>query len=569
MNDQERFAALERRIVSLEKVNQALMDRVERSTASAAGSYSLFEYNLALQHEVEERTHELQERNDQLQQALAELQQATDYLEIRISERTCELSKANRQLAAEIEIRRTAEEQARYLAGHDSLTGLANRMLFNEHMQKTISQIMRSDKNGALLFFDLDRFKHINDTLGHAVGDALLVHVASVLQARVRKTDTAARLGGDEFAVVMTDIEQPEYAAILAQDILRKLSEPVTLLGNEIHVKSSIGIATFHRRNIDRDNYETIVKNADMAMYHAKAAGGMRYCFFEQSLQEKIDNHERINKELRNSLPHQQFIPYFQPLYQTVEERVLYLEVLARWNHPERGILSSHDFIEDAARSGIIEEIDQQVFNRACACAKTWENQGLSFGRISFNILLQYLEKPGYAQNIEKALERHRLSPRKLAFEISEYALLKNSEQVSQTLHALRDMGISILVDHLEIERSTLKNLVYYPIDAIKISRALTACIGDAQANAVVRAIAAVAHATHLTLIAEGVENDTQWDFLRTLDCEIIQGYKHAKPMNSDDTFAYLRARQETQSIVEWKHMEWKTNERARSRQGA
>jgi diguanylate cyclase (GGDEF)-like protein len=540
MNDQERIIALERKIVSLEKVNQALMDRIERSTASAASSYSLFEYNLVLQHVVEERTHELQERNEQLQQALEKLQQATDYLEVRIAERTRELSEANRHLSAEIEIRRTAEEKAQYLAGHDPLTGLANRMLFNEQMQKAINRVLRSNENGALLFLDLDHFKYINDTLGHAVGDALLIHVAKVLQTRVRKTDTAARLGGDEFAVVMTDVEQPECAAILAQDILRKLSDPVTLLGNEIHVESSIGIATFHRQNIDRNDYENIIKNADMAMYHAKAAGGKRYCFFERSLQEKIDIHERINEELQKSLTHHLFVPYFQPLYQTIEKQVLYLEVLVRWNHPERGILLPRDFMENATKSGIIREIDRQIFSRACAQAKIWENKKLFFGRISFNILLQYLEKPDFVHNIKKILELHRFSAQKLAFEISEYALLKNSEQVSQALDTLRDMGVSILVDHLEIERAALKNLIYYPIDAIKISRDLTSHIGDAKTDAIIRAVAAVAHATHLTLIAEGVENDMQWDFMQTLNCEIIQGYKHAKPMNLDDTYTYL-----------------------------
>ncbi|MDR2689314.1 MAG: EAL domain-containing protein [Azoarcus sp.] len=539
MNDQERIIALERKIVSLEKTNQALMDRVERTTASAASSYSLFEYNLALQHEVEEQTHELQERNDQLQQALEKLQQATDYLEIRIAERTRELSEANRSLSAEIEIRRIAEEKAQYLAGHDPLTGLANRMLFNVQMQKAVNQTLRSDKHGALLFFDLDRFKHINDTLGHAVGDALLVHMAAVLQARVRKMDTAARLGGDEFAVIMTEIEQPECAAVLAQDILRKLAEPVILLGNEIQVKSSIGIATFQRQNIDQDDYEQIIKNADMAMYHAKATGGMRYCFFEQSLQEKIDIHERINAELRKSLVHRRFVPYFQPLYQIAGKRVLYLEVQTRWNHPERGTLLADGFMGNAAKSGVTKRIDFQVFNRACAHAKTWENEKLPFGRISFNILPQYLERPDFTQNIKKILNHHRLSPQRLAFEISEYALLKNSEQISQTLDTLRDMGVFILVDHLEIERSTLKNLIYYPIDAIKIGHSLISHIGEAKINALIRSIAAVAHTIHLTLIAE-VENDAQRDYMQTLDCEIIQNCKHARPMDADETRAYL-----------------------------
>ncbi|MDR2637668.1 MAG: EAL domain-containing protein, partial [Zoogloeaceae bacterium] len=437
-----------------------------------------------------------------------ELLDIKENLEEHINERTHELFEANRHLSEEIKTRRIAEEKAQYMAGHDPLTGLANRMLFNEQMQKAISQGIRSGKNGALLFFDLDHFKQINDTLGHAVGDELLRYMAKILQERVRKTDTAARLGGDEFAVVMTEIDQPESAAILAQDILRVLDKPVTLLGNTLHIKSSIGIATFHRQNIGNDNFESIIKNADMAMYQAKTTGGMRYCFFERSLQEKIVAHERLSKELQASLEENRFLPYFQPLYQMVERRVLYLEILARWEHPEHGLLTPDSFMETAAKTGIIHEIDKQIFNRACAQARIWQEMGLDFGRISFNILLQYLETREFVPLIQEMLARHQLVPQQLAFEIAEFALLKNSAAASRTLNTLRDMGVSILVDHLEIERSALRNLIEYPIDAIKINRDLTAHIGDAKTDAIISAISAIAHSTHLTLIAEGVESE-------------------------------------------------------------
>jgi diguanylate cyclase (GGDEF)-like protein len=498
---------------------------------SLAGTFNemadtLNEHMLKLEGEIVERTH-----------AEAELRDIRDNLEIIVDKRTRELSEANLQLSEEVETRRSAEEKARYLAGHDPLTGLANRMLFNEQLERAISQSARSGKYGALLFFDLDRFKQVNDSMGHATGDALLKHMADILQERVRKTDTAARLGGDEFAVIATELDSPEFAAILAQHILDRLQAPVTLTGHEMHVRTSIGISVF-RGILD---VEEIVQQADLAMYTSKTEGGMRFRFFENGLQEELDANRYLATELRIALDKHQFVPHFQPLYHTVERRVLYLEVLGRWAHPEKGVLLPGEFVESATHSGLFFEIDRQTMLMACSQACAWLAAKLPFGRISINILPYYLERPEFAKAVTEILATHQLAPQYLAFEISEYALLKGSEQSAKTLHDLREQGIQILVDRLEVERSALKNLLEYPVDAIKINRSFTEKINDPDTRAMIETLAAVAHARDLQLIAEGVENETQWDYFQSLDCQIIQGYKHAQPMSANETWAYLR----------------------------
>ncbi|MDR1662724.1 MAG: EAL domain-containing protein [Azoarcus sp.] len=478
---------------------------------------------------------EIQDRT----KAQENLRDIRDHLEELVEERTNELSEANRQLSNEIHIRRLAEEKAQYLAGHDPLTGLSNRMLFNEQLQKSINLSERSGRYGALLFLDLDRFKHVNDTLGHAVGDALLVQMAQVLQSRARKADTVARLGGDEFAIIMSGLDKQEGAAILAQDILDKLQTPVTLAGHEMSIRTSIGIATFQGEKDVKDP-EEIIKNADMAMYMSKTEGGMRYRFFETQVQEKLFAAARLEKELRAALSKKQFIPFFQPLYHTIEHCVLYLEALARWAHPAKGVLPPGEFFDAAEQCGLTREIDAQIMHLACELAREWLTEGLFSGRLSFNVSPKYFEQDDFAARVRDVLDTHRLDARHVACEISEYTLLQGSSQTVETLGQLRAMGIEIIIDRLVFERAALGNLFDYPVDAIKIDRFFTAGIGEVKVDSMIAAIAGMARVMNLRLIAEGVENETQWEYFQSLHCKIIQGYKHARPMNAADTRAYL-----------------------------
>ncbi|MDR2259769.1 MAG: EAL domain-containing protein [Azoarcus sp.] len=507
--------------------------KYEDEITSLAGTFN--EMAEALNKNVTELEKEILVRT----RAEAELRDMRDNLEKIVDVRTRELSETNRQLSEEICIRRAAEEKAQYLAGHDPLTGLANRMLFNEQLQKAVSQSGRSGKHGALLFFDLDQFKQVNDTLGHTVGDMLLGHMGNVLQERVRRMDTAARLGGDEFAVIMNGIDRPEQAAILAQDILDRLRAPVMLAGNKMNINVSIGIATFLSDKKDQDP-EEIIKNADMAMYASKTAGGMRYKFFEEKIQEKLFTSIRLEKALRVALDERQFIPYFQPLYCTSTHRVLYLEVLARWMHPEKGMLLPGEFMEAAEHCGVCREIDFHILRMACSHVREWLDEGLFSGRISFNISPRHFEQSGFIARVQAILNAYRVNTQYVAFEISEYTLLRNSTQTVTMIRELREMGIEIVIDRLVVERSALENLFEYPVDAVKIDHFFTSRIGDVKVNSTIAAISVVAHSMGMRLIAEGVENETQWDYFQTLRCNIIQGYKHARPMNAEDTRAYL-----------------------------
>ncbi|MDR0576138.1 MAG: EAL domain-containing protein [Candidatus Accumulibacter sp.] len=481
---------------------------------------------------------ELQREVEVRREKERELRDMHDTLEHRIAERTAELSK-------EVETRRQTEIQLQHMAHHDPLTDLANRSLFNEQLHRALSQSKRSGKYGALLFLDLDKFKYINDTLGHAIGDALLVHMADILRERVRGTDTAARLGGDEFAVIMVDMDRPERAAVLAREILNKLEIPVSIGGHELKIRSSIGIVTFPDSESESNklpDVDNIIKNADTAMYLAKSSGGMRYCFFEQDMHDKIVENDRLVGELRVALANHQFKPYFQPIFHTDARETLYLEVLARWLHPERRILSAEAFIGPAAQSGLLEKIDLQMLDMACAHAKDWQDAALPFGRILVNMSQWQFDHEGFMREVDRILEQRGLSPFCLAFEISEYVLLKNSVQSARIIGELREMGVHIIIDKLQAELSSLPNLLEYPVDAIKIRHTLTSRIGEARVDAMISTIAAVANAAHLRMIAEGVETEAQWRFFESLHCEIIQGFRHAPPMDAEDTRRYLES---------------------------
>ncbi|WAW09328.1 EAL domain-containing protein [Oxalobacter vibrioformis] len=467
----------------------------------------------------------------------SELREIKDNLEIRIAERTQELSEINGLLRGEIEIRRAAEAKAQHLASHDPLTGLANRLLFHERLQKAMHQASRSRKAGALLFFDLDRFKQVNDTLGHAIGDALLVNVAQVLQQRSRKTDTVARLGGDEFAVIMTDLAAPDDAAILAQQILDQLDQAVTLDGHELRIYTSIGIATFSGEDTD---IEHILMHADMAMYQAKTEGGTRFRFFEESMQNKIQARKQMEAELRTALEERQFVPYFQPIFDTEEKRGVSVEALVRWAHPDHGILMPGEFMDVAILSGMMPEIDARMLEMACKQAKQWLDDGVDFGRVSINILPEKISSPDFVDYIRKVLDQTKLPASKLALEITERALLEDRDQVIGNLSSLRQMGASVSIDDFGIEYSSLQRLVEYPIDVLKIDRFFVRRVGNSKTEAIIHAIIAMARSIGMEIVAEGVESKTQLDYLIGRDCRIIQGYLHARPMSSADTTRHL-----------------------------
>ncbi|MCL2829934.1 MAG: diguanylate cyclase [Betaproteobacteria bacterium] len=481
----------------------------------------------------------LEEEIDVRTRTETELRDIQTHLEHRITERTRELSEANELLSSEVLIRRISEEKAQYLAGHDALTGLDNRLLFNKQLQKTISFCARSGKFGALLFFDLDKFKQVNDTLGHHVGDTLLVHMAKTLQGCIRESDSAARLGGDEFAVIMSEVSAPERAAALAQRILEKLSTPLHVEGHEIPINTSIGITVF--RNKTSGIPDELIREADIAMYLAKTKGGRRFQFFEAGLQKKLQVTSRLTHEISVALAENQFMPFFQPLFHATRNDVLYLEALTRWQHPQRGVLQPADFMETLTPSTISRAIKERICGMTCTQVRTWLDAELFAGRALLGIPRQFLEQPGFVDTVRAILDEHELPPWRLALEIEGYASLDNSEQAAHALQELRAMGIEILVDRKNTEEAPLRNFLEYAVDAIRIDLNETRHTDDPHMHATIETIATIAHAHTLRLIIEGVENKTQWDFSATLDCQLTQCYKAAAPMNAENTEAFLR----------------------------
>ncbi|MDR1310370.1 MAG: EAL domain-containing protein [Burkholderiaceae bacterium] len=482
----------------------------------------------------------LREEVDTRTLAEEELREIKDNLEARITERTRELSEINGLLRDEIEIRRAAEAKAQHLAGHDPLTGLANRMLFNERLQKTVHQANRSGKHAALLYVDLDRFKQVNDTLGHAVGDALLVRVAGVLQQRARKTDTVARLGGDEFAVILTDLADPGSAAVFAQETLDSLAEPIVLGGHEMQIYASIGIATFDGGD-EQDNVEQIMMRADMAMYQAKSAGGTRFQFFENTMQDKMRAQMQLENELRTALEQKQFLIYYQPVYSASTDRVTHIEALLRWNHPTQGILTPKDFMDVAIRAELMPQIDELIMRTSCEQANRWLTRGKQFGRLSLNIMSDRLRSPGFVDYVSDVLDRSGLPPENLSMEIEEQSLVQGEKWVVSNMEKLRSMGIEIIIDNFGVELSSLQGLIEHPIDALKIDRAFVSSLGQTKADAIASTIVALAKTLNISIIAEGVETQKQHDFLETIQCDDIQGHFHAQPMPVDKMEEYLR----------------------------
>lgn len=468
-----------------------------------------------------------------------ELREIKDNLEIRIAERTQELSSTNDLLRDEIEIRRTAEAKAQHLAGHDPLTGLANRMLFRENLDKAAYQASRSNKPGALLFFDLDKFKHVNDTLGHAVGDALLIHVAKILQQRARKTDTVARLGGDEFAVIMTELSAPDDAAIFAQQILDQFAEPVDIAGHEMQIYSSIGIATFSGE--ESNDMERILTHADMAMYQSKTEGGMHFRFFEEAMQNKILERQKLEAELEIALEKRQFVPFFQPIFDTENNKLVSIESLVRWNHPEQGIRTPGLFMDVAVATNLMPRIDAQTIESACYQAKEWLDQNLDFGRMSVNVLPDVIAEKGFVDRISTLLEKTQLPAERLALEITEQSLIEHNDKAIENLFALRAKGLSIYIDDFGVENSSLQRLVKCPINVLKIDRFFVNGINDNKTSTVINAIIAMAQSLGLSVVAEGVESQEELDYLKSRNCHIIQGYFHARPMPAEDMTQYLK----------------------------
>jgi diguanylate cyclase (GGDEF)-like protein/PAS domain S-box-containing protein len=426
--------------------------------------------------------------------------------------------------------RKTAEARISYLATRDPLTELPNRVLFNDRLEQGIVAARRTGQSLALLFIDLDRFKNINDSLGHQVGDLLLREVANRMHGCIRKGDTLSRLGGDEFVVTLEGLQQAEDAAQVAAKIIKALSRPCEIAGHTLNTSCSIGISIYP---LDAEDDRALMKNADTAMYHAKEKGRDNYQFFSPEMNVRAVERHTLETALRAGLERQEFTLYYQPLVDLRSGKIVGMEALLRWQHPERGVLSPATFMAVAEESGLIEPIGQWVLRTACQRAKAWLDNGYPPLKVAVNISPRELIRPReFARGISRILSSTGLDPRYLELEMTESLLVQNAEENIAVLRKLGQEGVRIAVDDFGTGYSSLSYLRQLPIDTLKIDRSFVRDIErDPKDVPIIRAIVAMAHSLGLQVTAEGVETRGQLDALARLDCDEYQGYLFSKPL--------------------------------------
>jgi len=423
--------------------------------------------------------------------------------------------------------RRRAEQRIAHMARYDALTDLPNRVLFRERLTEALAGTARGDRF-AVHYLDLDRFKGVNDTLGHQFGDELLKIVAERLQCCVRETDMVARVGGDEFAVIQAGIEQPVDVAMLARRIGEAVRAPYNLAGNAAVVDTSIGIAL---APTDGSEPDALLKAADLALYGAKADGRGTYRFFEAAMDRRMKERREIEIALRKALTAGEFELHYQPLVNVDDRRITCCEALLRWNHPERGMVSPADFVPVAEEIGLIVPIGDWVLRKACIDAARWPADI----KVAVNLSPIQVMNQNLVPVVLGALAAAGMPARRLEIEITENVVMQNTETTMATLHRLRELGVSISMDDFGTGYSSLSNLRKFPFDKIKIDRSFVSGLpDDGDSSAIVRAIAGLAANLNMTATAEGVETQAQLDTVRALGCVEMQGYLFSKPRPLD-----------------------------------
>jgi diguanylate cyclase (GGDEF)-like protein/PAS domain S-box-containing protein len=442
---------------------------------------------------------------------------------------------------SDISLVKQNEERLHKLAHFDALTELPNRLLFVDRLQQAILQARRAEGLVGLLYLDLDRFKLVNDTLGHRAGDQLLQEAARRLVDVVRAQDTVSRIGGDEFTVILPDLGSAAGAAQVADKIIAALAAPFSIYGQEVFVGASVGIAVFP---LSGEDAETLTKHADIAMYRAKDEGRNTYHFFRPG-------HEGISREtfeiehgLRRAIERNELMLVYQPEIEIETGRVGAVEALLRWRHPERGFVPPAEFIPVAEESGLIHDIGDWVLLQACQQNKAWQNAGLPPMRMGVNLSMRQLRKARFAERVAEILDESGLAAEWLEIELTESMLMQNAREVMGMLWQLKSIGVRLSIDDFGTGYSSLNYLKRLPVDTIKIDRSFVEHLDvDANDQAISNAIIALANSLNLRVVAEGVETDRQLGFLREHHCCEAQGYFFSEPLPADDLAPLLAHR--------------------------
>ncbi len=427
-----------------------------------------------------------------------------------------------RGTGTEITERKLAEQRIQHIAHHDVLTGLPNRVLLHDRLQQAVAFANRSGKPLWVMLIDLDRFKFVNDSMGHKAGDTLLQTVAQRLQDSVRDSDTVARLSGDEFVAILTEYPERALSADVAQRIMRAVTQPVMLEGKEFFVTCSIGVAVY---GADGTSAQRLIEHADIAMYRAKKLGRNNTQFYEPAMNEEARERLRIESALRNALERQELVLHYQPQVDLQSGRVVGMEALLRWQHPELGMVAPHRFIGLAEETGLIVEIGAWVLRTACAQARAWQDAGHGPLRVAVNLSPRQFSAPQLVSDIAAVLRDSRLPPACLDIELTEGLFMHDVTQAVELLHKLKALGLALSIDDFGTGYSSFSYLRHFPIDVLKIDRSFISDISDGDEAAIVVSIIALAHNLKLRVIAEGVETAAQLDYLRRHGCDEIQGY--------------------------------------------
>jgi diguanylate cyclase (GGDEF)-like protein len=506
------------------------VQRIERTQWSVSGVVLavLVLLYAALYAVVRRAEHILRRQYAEREAAEAALSAARSTLEQRVEERTAALATSNAALESEIHERRLAEARASHLAHHDVLTGLPNRSLFIDRLQQAIARAGRGRRSVGVLFLDLDRFKTINDSLGHATGDELLKQVGNLCAKDLREADTVARLGGDEFIVCLGDIGSAEEAGSVARRLLTEITRGFEIGGHRLHANASIGISLYPADGADA---ETLIRNADTAMYHAKGDGRGTFHFFRPQMTERVKRRLALEIGLRQALERQEFVLHFQPIVQLGSSRPVGAEALVRWNHPERGLVPPAEFIPVAEDIGLIVPLGEWVLREACAQASRWPAAGGGPLFVSVNLSARQFHEGSLVSVVADALARSGLPPSRLELEITESVLMQQTEASTRMLRELEALGVRLAIDDFGTGYSSLGYLKRFPVSTLKIDRSFLRDVSrDDDDRAIVTAIMAMARSLGLTVTAEGVERSDQIAFLRELGCDQAQGYLYGRP---------------------------------------
>ena len=435
--------------------------------------------------------------------------------------------------------RKAAEEQVRSLAYYDGLTGLPNRILLQDRLSQALAAARRQKQKVALLFLDLDRFKIINDSLGHSVGDLLLKEVAGRLHQCARDQDTVARLGGDEFLVALTNVKDCSDVAVVAERFMDAMTVGFVIQGHTLSIGCSLGVSIFPDHGAD---VETLIKNADAAMYTAKDRGRSNFQFFTADMNSQATERLALENGLRLALAENEFFLEYQPQMEVATGKITGLEALIRWQHPQLGLVPPNNFIRIAENTGLIIPIGEWVLRTACAQARKWQDEGLPRVSVAVNVSAAQFRHEGFVATVRKVLSETGLDPKYLELELTEGLLLSNADVSLSVLRQLRTMGLSLAIDDFGTGYSSLSYLKQFPVSKLKIDRSFVCDVAtNADDAAITTAIISLAKNLNLLVVAEGVENEEQMSFLRAHRCDEIQGYYFSRPLNVNDVAQKLQ----------------------------